>query len=180
MPTIKDLSDATQMQIELMKWETQYASFIMGTDHDLTDEEFETAKDLLERNPAYVANAYEYFPETIRHATSKKQILMAWVHGECDDRANAIRLFDEAMASNISIANARKRARASNAKPQRAPRNGNRHATSDELNKARQALLHLQYRTHSANGGCDGCLLVNEQVKLALNDERRAESEAGK
>lgn len=127
MATIKDLSEATNMQIELMKWETRYVASKWNDEEPLSDEEIEAMRDLVERNPEYVASAYCYLMDEIDNATSKKQILMAWVHGECDCGSNAKRLYDEAMATNISIANARKLARASNTpkrKPQRKRTNG--------------------------------------------------------
>lgn len=116
MPTIKDLNEATQIQIELMKFETRYANEILSNGHTPTAEEIDDIKELLERNPAYVANAYNYLPEVIDNATSKKQIIMAWVHGECKDAETAHELFDIAMSSNLSIANARKAIREANGK----------------------------------------------------------------
>lgn len=108
---LSTLADAQDMQIKLMAWETAFASHAMQS---ATEEELGEIKDLIERNPAYVANAYEYFHSIINTATSKKQILMAWVCGECDDKEKARAIYDEAMASNLSIKKTREKIKVAN------------------------------------------------------------------
>ena len=118
MSNIKDASQAAAIQIELMKWETAFASRAV---REQIADDLLASEDLSERNPYYLANAYEYFHSTIENATSKKQIIMAWVAGEADKREDADSVYDLLMGTKISIAKARKMIRAANGTAKPAP-----------------------------------------------------------
>lgn len=112
--TITDRAQAAAMKLELMKWETFDAFVWMHYKPSATltqeqiDTEIESVKELSERNPEFLSRAWVYFQEQIENATSLKQVLVAWVHGECNDRVKAVELYDAAMSSRMSFAKMRK------------------------------------------------------------------------
>lgn len=113
MLNINDLNEATQMQIALMKFDTRFAHEAV---HSNNQELIERARELIERNPSFIARAYEYFPDVLRDADSKHQIITAWICGECDDEKIAKKIFDKAMASGFTPRRIRSRVKRANAK----------------------------------------------------------------
>ena len=121
--TISNRADAAQMQIAIMQWEAfdafctthlQVSANLTQADINL---ELESIQDLAERNPKHLSRAWDYLQRQIESATSKRQILLAFVAGEADNKRDAIRIYDEAMATQMSVATMRKLVREANGKP---------------------------------------------------------------
>ncbi len=113
---IKDLADAVEIEIALMRWETEFSAHVVEREArglEVADS-LQATRDLIEREPEYVARAWHWFREPIMHAASKKQIIMAWIAAECNEQADAERIYDLAMGTKISIAKLRKEIKAAN------------------------------------------------------------------